>query len=76
MHVFVTCKFKEDQINSNRENVETSILETSMAANSIVSGPIWPKFKLMQDIMHVYVTSNFKKDWININWEKVETLMF
>ena len=25
MHVFVTCKFKEDQINSNRENVETSI---------------------------------------------------
>ena len=24
MHVFVTCKFKEDQINSNRENVETS----------------------------------------------------
>ena len=25
MHVFVTCKFIEDQINSNRENVETSI---------------------------------------------------
>ena len=25
MHVFVTCKFKEDQINSNRENVETPI---------------------------------------------------
>ena len=25
MHVFVTCKFKEDQTNSNRETVETSI---------------------------------------------------
>ena len=25
MHVLVICKFKEDQINSNRENVETSI---------------------------------------------------
>ena len=48
----------------------------SWAANSIVSGPIWPKFELMQDIMHVYVTSNFKKDWINTNQEKVETLMF
>ena len=76
MHVFVTCKFKEDQINSNRENVETSIFRCSRAANSIVSGPIWPKFELMQDIMCVYVTSNFKKDWINTNQEKVETLMF
>ena len=47
----------------------------SRAANSIVSGPIWPKFEPMQDIMHVYVTSNFKKDWINSNREKVETLM-
>ena len=34
----------------------------SRAANSIVSGPIWPKFELLQDIMHVYVASNFKKD--------------
>ena len=47
-----------------------------LAANSIVSGPIWPKLELVQDIMHVYVASNFKKDWINTNWEKVETPMF
>ena len=39
------------------------------------SGPIWPKFELMQVIMHVYVTSTFKKDWINTNGGKVETLM-
>ena len=48
----------------------------AQATNSIVSGPIWPKFELMQDIMHVYVTANFKQDWINTNREKVETLMF
>ena len=24
MHVLITCKFKKDQIKSNRENVETS----------------------------------------------------
>ena len=76
MHVFGTCKFKEDQINSNRETWRHQFFSCSWAANSIVSGPIWPKFELMQDIMHVYVTSNFKKDWINTNREKVETLMF
>ena len=76
MHVFVTCKFKENQINNNRENMENQFFRCSWAAYSIVSGPIWPKFELMQDIMHVYVTSNFKKDWINTNREKVETLMF
>ena len=36
---------------------------------TIVSGPNWPKFELMQDIMNVYVTSNFKKDWINTHRE-------
>ena len=42
----------------------------------MISGPIWPKFELMQDIMYVYETSNFKKDWINTNLKKVEKLMF
>ena len=27
----------------------------------VVGGPIWPKFKLIQDIMHVLVTSKFEK---------------
>ena len=54
----------------------TAHMRDIRAANSIVSGPIWPKFELMQEIMHVCVTSNFKKDWINTNREKVETLMF
>ena len=41
-------------------------LRCSRAANSIVGGPIWPKFKLIHNIMHVLVTSKFEKDWINI----------
>ena len=28
----------------------------SRAANSVVSGPIWPKFELIRDFMHVLVT--------------------
>ena len=46
----------------------------SRAANSVVSGPIWLKFKLMQDFMHVLVTCKYKKDRIKNNREKVETL--
>ena len=36
----------------------------SRAANSVVSSPIWPKFKLVRDFMHVLVTCKYKKDWI------------
>ena len=43
------------------------------AANSIVSGQIWPKFKLVQDFMHVLFTCKYKKDRIKNNGEKVET---
>ena len=41
----------------------------SRAANSVVGGPIWPKFKLIQDIMHVLITCKFEKDRINSNGE-------
>ena len=44
-----------------------------MAANSIVSGPIWPTFELVQDFMYVFVTCKYKKDRIKNNQEKVET---
>ena len=37
------------------------------AANSVVSGPIWPKFELVRDFMHVLVTCKYKKDWITNN---------
>ena len=31
-----------------------------MAANSVVSCPIWPKFELIRDFMHVLVTFKYK----------------
>ena len=45
-------------------------LRRSRAANSLVGGPIWPKFKLIHNIMHVLVTSKFEKGRINIKYEK------
>ena len=52
------------------------ILRRSRAANSIVGGPIWPKFELIQDIMPVLISCKFEKDRINSNGEKVVTLIF
>ena len=48
----------------------------SRADNSVVSGPIWPKFELVQDNMHVLVTYKFKMDRINSNREKRVTSIF
>ena len=45
----------------------------SRAANSVASGPIWPKFELVRDFMHVLSTCKYKKDQIKNNREKVET---
>ena len=48
----------------------------SRADNSVVSGPIWPKFELVQDNMHVLVTYKFKMDRIYSNREKGVTSIF
>ena len=69
MHVLETYKFKMDQINSNREKVETSIFLRSRVANSVVPGQIWPNFKLIQALMYVIVTCNYEKDLIKNSWE-------
>ena len=51
-------------------------LRRSRASNSVVGGPIWPKFELIHNIMHVLVTSKFEKDQININGDYVMTSIF
>ena len=51
-------------------------LRRSRAANSVVGGPIWPKFELIHNIMHVLVTSKFEKDRIDINGDYVMTSNF
>ena len=50
-----------------------NFLRRSRAANSVVSGPIWPKFELVRDFMHVLVTCKYETDRIKSNQEKVET---
>ena len=51
-------------------------LNVQGADNSVVGGPIWPKFELLQDNMHVLVTYKFKMDRINSNREKGVTSIF
>ena len=48
----------------------------SRADNSVVGGPIWPKFELVRDIMHILITYKFKMDLINSDREKVATSIF
>ena len=52
------------------------VFRCSRADNSVVGGPIWPKFELGQDNMHVLVTYKFKMDRINSNREKGVMLIF
>ena len=49
------------------------IFWNSRAANSLVSGPISPKFELVRDFMHVLVTCKYETDRIKSNREKVAT---
>ena len=76
-------KVSEGSNQNNREKVETPFphyksmglfLRRSRAANSVVGGPIWPKFELIHNIMHVLVTSKFGR--ININGDYMMTSIF
>ena len=46
----------------------------SKAANSVVSGWIWPKSKLIQAFMYVLVTCKYENDLIKTSQENVMTL--
>ena len=85
MLVLVTWKYQKDLIQNNREKVEYHFphyksmgvfLRRTRAANSVVGGPIWPKFELIYNIMHVLVTSKFENDRINISGDYVMTSIF
>ena len=41
-----------------------------------ISGWIWPKFKLIQDLMYVNITCKYEKDLIKNSQEKEETSFF
>ena len=81
MPVLVTSNFDDDSIKNELASMETPFSHyTSMgnfrpqrAANSVVSGPIWPKIEPVWDFMHVLVTCKYKKDRIKNNRENLET---
>ena len=66
MVVLLTCKNEEDPIKNEGARVLTRLLffRRSRAANSVVSGGIMPKFKLIQALMVVLVTCKNEKDHI------------
>ena len=51
----------------------TSTFRRSRAANSVVNGGIWSKFKLIQALMHVLISCNYEKDPIKNSGENVIT---
>ena len=64
MLVQVTSNFDDDLIKNERASMETTfshyksmgnILDAQGEPNSVVSGPIWLKFKLVRYFMHVLV---------------------
>ena len=70
MPVLLTSNFDDDSIKNERASMEAAFshyksmgnfFRCSRAANSIVSGPIWPKFELVRDFMHVLVTASMKR---------------
>ena len=82
MPVLVTSNFDDDLIENEQARMETAFshyksmeifFRRSRAANSVVSGPIWPKFELVRDFMHVLVACKYEMDRIKSNREKVAT---
>ena len=81
MPVLVTSNFDDDSVKHERASMETAFshyksmgfFRRSRAATSVVSGLIWPKFKLIRDFMNVLVICKYKKDRIKNNREKGES---
>ena len=79
MPVLITSNFDDDSIKNEQASMETPFSHCKSMGNvlhaqgQVVSGPIWPKFKLVQDFMHVLLTCKYKKDRIKSNREKAET---
>ena len=79
MPVLVTSKFDEDPIKNERASLETpfshyksmgNFSDAQGEPNSVGSGPIWPKFKLVRDFMPVLFTYKFEKNLIKKTTEK------
>ena len=85
-NLLIICKYLKNRIKKKQPRKSgytvfsiisiCGIFRRSRADNSLVHGPIWPKFELILDGMHVLITCKFKMDQMNSNREKVETSIF
>ena len=84
MAVLVNSNFYDDLIKNEQASMETPFshyksmgifldAQKKRAANSVVSGPIWPKFEPVRDSINVLVTCKYKMNQIKSNREKVQT---
>ena len=81
MLVLVISNFDEDLIKMNvlawRHHFPNVSLwmffRRSRAPNSEGSGPIWPNFNLIRDLMPAFITCKFDKDRIKTEAVSVET---
>ena len=70
MSVLGTSNFDDHSIKNERANIETPFSHYKStgffldAQGQLVSGPIWPKFELVRDVMYILVTRKYKKDRI------------
>ena len=85
MVVLVTCKNEEDPIKNEGARVLTrfsplkvygNFFRRSRAANSEVLGRIWPKFKVVRDIIDVLVTCKYEEDPIKNEGARVLTRLY
>ena len=85
MHVLVSCKNEEDQIENEGARLFTRFLplkiygdfsRRSRAANSAVDGPIWSTFELVQDFMVVLLTCKNEEDPIKNRDARVFTTLY
>ena len=72
MPALVTNNFVDDSIKNERASTETpfsyyksmGIFLDAQGQLTLFSGPIWPKFQLVRDLLHVLFTCKYKKDRI------------
>ena len=85
MHVLVTCKNEEDQIENEgarlltkffRLKVYGDLSRRSRAAYSAVHGPIWSIFELVQDFIIVLLTCKNEEDPIKNKGDRVFTTLY
>ena len=59
MQVSLPARIKRIGLTATEKNVETLIFTRSRAANSVVSGVIWPKFDIIQVLIHILVVCKY-----------------